>query len=646
MSYYIIFAILFLSSACLAYITGKGIARTASVTNFSLILVLYVAGLFARLDIGMYVFFSLCALLFICAVVRLVRKKDFSVLSRSVLNPAGIFYLVAGIAFGVLFARLISYHWDETTHWALVVKNMVAYDNFGNLGDTTTMFNRYVPGCGVFLYAFQFFNNTLVNGHFASAFGLLVFSMLLPVTALFKNDRSVGCMVTLIATLLLALVFDLELYFCLLVDGILGVCTAYVYLSYLVDRKKTDWFTFVSIGLGALALTLIKTSGVALVVFALVYILVDMLTRSRDNAKFFLKKRAWMFVIPIVLLIFAKVSWSLYCNAYQVRAGWDSSEMTLPNLWAYLTHPNAFQQEVTRTFFRTYFIGPFRYEIAVFLQMPNLFLYAVVGVACLALWFGTKNKVFAGVQFATMILLLFGYGVVLLVLYIFSFSYGESLELASYGRYYCTLVIATVLVLFYQCIEIFVAPRCDRKADAAEPVKTRKKTLVSLATYACVLIVLFVGICAGCIPAIDRLNEENYGDYRAWIAAVSTLDDEDSVYYVMADYQEEHECCRVYLRVRYLCTPVRCSGFSEGGSYADGRGAKLYVTGNPFSMDMTEEDFLSETAKYGYLFIDDATPAFVAKFGKYFDGEPQSQVLYLRTETETGPLFVLPNAAS
>ena len=645
MSYYIVFAILFVASGCLAYVTGKGFARTAAVTNFSLIFVLYLSGLFARLDIGMYLFFALCFVLVVGTVVRLIGKKDTARFFRSFLSSASVFYLVAGVAFGILFADLVSWHWDETTHWALVVKNMVAYDNFGNLGDTTTMFNRYVPGCGVFLYAFQFFNATLVNGHFFSAFALLVLSMLLPVTALFRNDLSIGCLSALFVSVLLALACDLELYSCLLVDGILGVCAAYVYLSYLVDRKKTDWFTFVSIGLGAMTLTLIKTSGMALVAFALVYILVDMLTRSRDNAKFFLKKRAWMFAIPVVLLIFAKVSWNVYCDAYSVRAGWNSSEMTLPNIIAYLTQPNEFQQTVTKTFFSTYFIGPFRYEIGVFLQMPNLFLFALVGVVCLALGWKTKNKVFAGVQFATMVLLLFGYGVVLLLLYIFSFSYGESLELASYGRYYSTMIIATVLVLVYQCAEIFVAPKSDRRVLPDAPVKT-KKLVVSFAAYACVLIVIAVGLCVGFRPQIDRYNEENYGAYRAWATAVATLDKEDGVYYVMADYQEEHECCRAYLRVRYLCTPTRCNGFSEGGSYVDGRGAKLYVSGNPFSMDLTEEEFLSETAKYGYLFIDDATPAFVAKFGKFFDGTPQSQVLYRRAETESGTLFVLRDAAA
>ena len=198
MSYYIIFLFLFVASLCAAYLTGKGVARTTATTNFSLILLLYVFGLFARLDVGMCVFFALVGALLVASVVRLGIKKDFSRLVRDLTSPAGIFYFVAGIALGVLFTRLLSWHWDETSHWALVVKNMVAYDDFGNLGDTTTMYNRYVPACGLFLYAFQFFNAAALNGHFFAAFALLVLSMLLPVTELFRHKISVGCILTLL----------------------------------------------------------------------------------------------------------------------------------------------------------------------------------------------------------------------------------------------------------------------------------------------------------------------------------------------------------------------------------------------------------------------------------------------------------------
>ena len=643
MSYYLIFLILFLSGLCLAYLTNKGIARTAAVVNFSLIAVLYICGLFARMDIGMYLFFALALLLVVFTVVKLVRKKDFRAFGKLALSPAGILYLVAAVMFGVLFTDLLSWHWDEVTHWALVVKNMVAYDNFGNIGDTTTMFNRYVPASGIFQYAFQFFNTTVVNGHFHAAFAVLVISMLLPVAELFKNKFSLGAILAPCLAVGIAMVMDTSLYSILFVDGLLGVATAYIYLAYLIDRKKTDWFTFVSIGLGAMVLTLIKSSGIALIVFALVFIVVDMLTRSRDNAKFFLKYRAWMFAIPVVLMVFAKVSWNVYCEAFSVRAGWNTSEMTLPNIISYMTQPNDFQVQVTKTFFYTYFVGPFRYDMSVFLQVPNLFLYAVVGALCFLLGWKTKNKVFAGVQFGTMILLLFGYGVVLLFLYIFSFTYSESLQLMCYGRYYSPMVIGTVLTLLYQCADVFLAPVSDRRTEEMSPEKKKKYTYISYGSFVAGVVTVAIVICAVFMPVIDRGLSEEYPSsyYRPWIDATASLTDNDSVYYVQTGYAEGTDGCLTYLKVRFLTTPLRCSGFSEGGSYTDGRNVTLPVTGNPFSMDMPEEEFIAETAKYGYLYVDDATDDFVAKFGKYFDGTPLSKVLYLRTEVAGEPLFIL-----
>lgn len=623
----------------MAYLTGKSVARTIAVTNFSLISVLYLFGLFARLDVGMYVFFALSGGLLVGSAVRLGIKRDFDRLGRTAASPAGLLYLFAGITFGVLFTRLLSWHWDEITHWALVVKNMVAYDNFGNIGDTTTMFNRYVPGSGLFQYAFQFLNGgTVVNGHFHAAFALLVISMLLPVSELFSKKFSLLAMLAPCLAMGVTAVLDTAIYSILFVDGLLGVCAAYLYLAYLIDRKKTDWFTFVSIGLGAMTLTLIKTSGIALVVFALVFIVVDLLTRSRDNVKFFLKKRAWMFAIPVVLMIFAKVSWSVYCNVFEVRAGWNTSEMTLSNIWAYLTQPNEFQTQVTRTFFRTYFIGPFRYDMSVFLQMPNLFLYAVVGALCLALGFGSKNKVFVGVQFGTMIGILFGYGIVLLMLYIFSFNYSESLGLSSYGRYYSAAVITVLLVLFYQCVETFFVPASERS-----PARTKRREGVAFGVYAGGLVAVAAIVCAIFMPVIDRGLQSEFDPayYQPWVDATAPLDREESVYYVMTDYEENVDCCLTYLKVRFLCTPTKCSGFSEGGSYAEGRNVSLPITGNPFSMDLSVEDFARETAAYDYLYIDDVTSAFIEKFGAFFDGPPQSRVLYVRTEVDGTPYFRL-----
>ena len=97
---------------------------------------------------------------------------------------------------------------------------------------------------------------------------------------------------------------------------------------------------------------------------------------------------------------------------------------------------------------------------------------------------------------------------------------------------------------------------------------------------------------------------------------------------------------REYRRIRFYATPTRCSGFTEGGSYAHGRGAPSAFTGNPFEMNKTSAEQLAEILTgYDYFFIDDADEAFKVKYGGLFDGEIKSKVMYKVTATESGVIL-------
>ena len=82
-----------------------------------------------------------------------------------------------------------------------------------------------------------------------------------------------------------------------------------------------------------------------------------------------------------------------------------------------------------------------------------------------------------------------------------------------------------------------------------------------------------------------------------------------------------------YLQIRYIATPTRCSGLTEGGSYPNGRDGDAF-SGNPFDMNWSKEYFAEEVGKYDYFFIDDATEAFKQKFGDVFETLPESKTLY------------------
>ena len=647
MSYYLVFLIVFVFWISIAYLLKKSLVRVSAPANFFMTFVLYTFGLFKRLDIGMYVFFAIVSLITVIAATVCIKNKDIKSLGKIVFSPVSILFFVAGIFLGLVFTNMMSYHWDEMTHWALVVKNMFEYDNFGNLGDTTTMFNQYVPATGVFMYAFQFFGDTFINGHLYAAFDVLLLSMMLPITELFKNKLSLRAIIATLAFMLWPCVLKFTLYCELLVDGLLGVSLAYLYLTYITDKNNPDYFTILTLALGAFFITQIKSTGIVMVIFGILYITVDVLTRNREKINYFIKKKSniAMMALFVFMIVFAKVSWSMYIDANDVRAGWDSSELTMGNLIKYITEPDEFQQTVTQRFFKTFFIGKFYYEYGAYLQIPQILMFAIIGTVSFLLARKMKNKAFGIANTVYSIVIIFGFGIAMLILYIFSFSYRESLGIAAYPRYMSAMTIGVMLVLATQIIEVFVKP--VENAKALEEVEGKGITEYRYGVKKLVIATIaYLVVAASFTAGLNAYIEQNvlpvkvaYGSYKEWIEITAKLDDTDSVYYAMHDYLEDDVYVRRYIKIRFFCTPTRCSGFTEGGSYASGRDTKIFLTGNPFSMTFSAEKFEEETAPYKYLFIDKVSQKFIEQYGSLFEETPKAKVLYLRTEKDGKTVF-------
>ncbi len=625
MSYFIILFVTLVFSVSLASITKRSFGRVVAVGNLTLIFVVYTFGLFKRLDVGVYVYIGIAACLATAAIIKEIKTKS-GYLKNIIKQPLFIFYSVIAVALGIMFINKISFDYDELSHWALVTKNMIAYDNFGNIGDTTTMFNKYVPATGVFMYAFQIFNKTIINGHFYAAFDLLIFSMLLILPDRYGKKLSLPFFGILILTFSIPLLIKTNVYSNLLVDGILAVMTAYMYLVYLSDRTKANVFTILDISLCALVTVLTKSSGLPLVCFAYAFILVDVLTRGRQYIKPFFKNKlnACFLVFVVLAVVYAKVSWNIYCEHNVTRAGWDSSEMTPSAILEFFKNPNEFQVQVRDKFLKTFFIGKFFYEYGVYLQQPNVFVIAIFALCGAAVCVKNKKASFGASMFALTALLVLGYGVVMLFMYIFSFSYGESLRLASYPRYFGTVVSAFALIWLGLISDAFFP---------MESYGISNKRAISPIYKASVGTVfgIIVTIATLLVNGAATVKTQKFTEpYKEWIAAVSELEDTDKVYYAMRSFEYKGNNVREYLRVRYYATPTRCSGFNEGGSYADGRNAPSPYTGNPFEMKKTTVEQLNEILlSYDYFFIDNADDAFRKKYGKLFDGDIKSKTMYV-----------------
>ncbi len=609
-----------------AYLFKRGFGQTAVFSNFVLIFMLYLGGLFADMRTAMYVFLTAVILLTGFTAFKAVHTRDLAGVKTVLKNPAFYIYAVAGFTFGFVFlnytttANAIG---DEMTHWALVVKNMVAYDNFGNFGNATTMFDRYVPATGIFMYAFQIFENGFRNGAIYSAMDLLIISLALPVVDMFGNKPTLKSVVCFAAVILECFLFNVELFHSVLVDVPIAMMAAGIFLAYFQDRKRADGFTIVNVGLGCFVLTLTKSSGLPLVLFAIIFIIIDMFTLGKARTKeFFADKRNFAFVLlPIVLIAFANLSWNWYVDYYGVGAGWNSSEMTLPNILQWLKNPNPYQSQVTSLFLKTFFLGN-GYGV----QIPEILGLLLTVGACVVLYFKTRHKAFAITQGVVTVVIAVGYAIYLMLLYLFSFAYAEGLGLASYCRYMSSVWLMLALIYIYRFIDMLAEMKTEKSILPAT-VSAKLKPL-SYPLFAAALGVFTVATSVGGYMSCIKKVQSEDAQYAVWAQTLQTLSRGDSVYIVINDSDGAANHVVEYLSMRFMATPIQTSGYLEGGNYSEGRDVNIWWTGNPFSSGATFEDTVKEMSAYSHVYLHDVWDGFADKYGVLFEDAVEDDALY------------------
>ena len=112
-------------------------------------LAMYFAGLLGALTMTAYVLLGLGLLLFL--IVLVTRRFDIA-FRRPALNMINVTFI---LWFWVTFASLLSYkliHYDNFSHWAMVVKQMLVTDSIPNAASRLIDFKNYPLGTSSFLY--------------------------------------------------------------------------------------------------------------------------------------------------------------------------------------------------------------------------------------------------------------------------------------------------------------------------------------------------------------------------------------------------------------------------------------------------------------------------------------------------------------
>ncbi|MTH54717.1 hypothetical protein GKZ89_15040 [Bacillus mangrovi] len=355
---------------------------------------------------------------------------------KQLLSPGAVFFAVSTIILMILLQGLYFIHYDNFSHWALIVKEMYLMDGLPD-DSTVITFQNYPPGTAVFIYYVLKFVG-YGESYALMAQGLLVLSGL---TALFAfttwKKPSYIIMTCIAATGLFFLefhrIYNLLVDFPLAMIAFTPVIIAYYYRT---DWKRSIWTTVPILVL----LILIKDSGKLFLVINVLFITGMMLSSVWKKEKGWKKTlapgaaAAVLAGVPILFnLLWGKYTETAYRSSYA------------ENKFA-ITPSKLFDPEKGSEFIQTLLLK----MITTFInwESTGFITFLALSAACVAglMLFRIYSRSIPRMLIYTFTFLIGAfllYMTSLYLMYLFLMPEKEAVVLAGFGRYTVTIILYT-----------------------------------------------------------------------------------------------------------------------------------------------------------------------------------------------------------
>lgn len=396
------------------------------------ICVLFAAGILNLLSLSVWLLFGAGLLL---AVLSLRDHR----LYRDFLCPGYVFFALSCLYFLLMLKGQVFNSYDNFSHWALVVKQMLLTDRFPTFQDPLILFQAYPLGSSSFIYYVCCLISRVSEGCQMFAQVMLSLSMILPLFSCIRKQKFTGIFLMLGSTLFFLSynTFPSEL----LVDALLALTGAAALLLLEQELGAEDQTAWLSV-LPAVALILIKNSGIffwALLAGKLIWHACRHGKTASAPAR-----RSWytVFFAPLLTLLLWKK------HVAYVFAAAESSPHSM-SLSAYLA--NMQQKMADGSISRI--TEAFRQQIIAGRGLLLLLLVLAVFMAACAMHKLSVRPWLGRAVFLTVVYVLYQLGN--LCMYLFSMPEGEAVVMAGYGRYYRTIIMfCFAYALFYLLREL------------------------------------------------------------------------------------------------------------------------------------------------------------------------------------------------
>ena len=405
-------------------------ARASYIFVFSAqALIIYFAGLAGVLSYAAYTLFGGGIVLLVTLILNKKIKQAYNTSSLSAINLAFI------AVFGAITASLIDIffvHYDNFSHWAVVVKYMLVTDRFPDAASAIIDFKSYPLGSSSFLY---YVGKIVGNGEGVMLVGqaILLFAGFYAVFGAIRDQKR------FMLSALLGLGCSAMAYFNisirinnLLVDFLLPVLALAAIGVLLVERKR--FFTACLAVLPVLGLlVIVKNTGIFFALFGYVFLLYRSVQFQNADAK--LRPFFWGALATIALSLVPLILWNVHtAAAFPTDAGKFSYDFQSLSSFALDKTPAQI----------SYIVQLFLYTATQLSQLPTLGFVIFNGLAIVSYLvarfvFHKKWKLLGTLLLLDLAVVLYYGGI--LAMYILSMPLDEALRLAGFERYASSMIL-------------------------------------------------------------------------------------------------------------------------------------------------------------------------------------------------------------
>lgn len=434
MEFITLLLIIITNSITISALIKRKIEVAIPITVIAMTLIIYVCGLFDNLNVGVVIIkiISLVSTIYnIKTFIKSIKSKQIDKFLDILITPGLLVYWILFLLFIIINYNRMFEDYDEFNHWALIVKNMYMFNNFGTVENSIVAFNEYPPFTASFQYILLNIRGEYLEHLVIISQNILYLSIIIPICEKIEFKKNIKKLFLIIPGILfIPLILYEDFFINILVDGFLGILFAIaLFTIYKNDADKMYRNIMLTLIITALALT--KTTGLVLAILTILFILI------KEKQKR-IKTIILISIIPVILTS----AWYIKINISDSKTVWDFKKIIQQE-------ESSDNKLITEMFIE----GLFQQDnnIGGKLSAVNKILLLVAYSVCVYKILQDDRKSYIYIIIATLIstaIFIFG----IWWMYITIFEFDEAIILASFDRYVNTTLLTWVtlntLILF------------------------------------------------------------------------------------------------------------------------------------------------------------------------------------------------------